>query len=180
MEAIKPTIGISYAVQGAAAVECTNRLLNFWRIRWDFEQVVDEEHPEAKLVSFKECQFDHKPSIEEVKYVIIASYNQDIDREIISGFSWNGIPVWLSSENQFNYKAAYDLAVQTDGATLPVRFKFGTDDDPVYYQFYTVDELRMFYMAVIDFVTWTLNEGWRQKDAFDWSQYQTLLAKDNV
>ena len=40
------------------------------------------------------------------------------------------MPVWLSSENQFNYKAAYDLAVQTGGATLPVTFKFGTDEVP--------------------------------------------------
>ena len=28
--------------------------------------------------------------------------------------------IWLSSENQFNYKVAYDLALQTNGANLPI------------------------------------------------------------
>lgn len=28
--------------------------------------------------------------------------------------------MWLSQENQYDYKAAYDLAFQTDGKTLPV------------------------------------------------------------
>ena len=66
----------SYAVQGIAPVECTNHMLDLWRIRWDFEQVVDEEHPDAKLVSFKECQFDHKPTMDEVKAIIEANSDQ--------------------------------------------------------------------------------------------------------
>ena len=38
---------------------------------------------------------------------------------------WNNKRIWLSSENQFNYKVAYDLALQTNGANLPIIFKFG-------------------------------------------------------
>ena len=49
-------------------------------------------------------------------------------------------PVWLSTENQYNYKAAYDLAVQTGGETLPVTFKFGSDEQPEYHTFEKLDE----------------------------------------
>ena len=41
--------------------------------------------------------------------------NDERDEKIVSGFVWRDMQVWLSSENQFNYKAAYDLAVQTKG-----------------------------------------------------------------
>jgi hypothetical protein len=69
-------------------------------------------------------------------------YNKQTDYKIVSGFKWKEKPVWLSSENQFNFKAAYDLAKQTDGANLPVMFKIGEENgDPVYYTFETIEEL---------------------------------------
>ena len=33
--------------------------------------------------------------------------NEKTDWKIKSGFTWKDYKVWLSSENQFNYKAAY-------------------------------------------------------------------------
>ena len=42
-------------------------------------------------------------------------YNKQTDEKILSGFVWKGMKVWLSAENQFNYKAAFDLAMQTAG-----------------------------------------------------------------
>jgi hypothetical protein len=68
--------------------------------------------------------------------------------------------VWLSTENQFNYKAAYDLAVQTQGATLPVMFKFGTTDKPVYYTFEDMETFTDFYTKAIHYVNTNLSEGW--------------------
>ena len=70
--------------------------------------------------------------------------NEETDWKIKSGFTWKDYKVWLSSENQFNYKAAYDLAVQTNGVSLPVTFKFGDNDNPVYYKFTTLEELTDF------------------------------------
>jgi hypothetical protein len=69
--------------------------------------------------------------------------------------------VWLSSENQFNYKAAYDLAVQTGGASLPVKFKFGTTEDPVYYTFTNINDLSDFYMSAMRYINQTLDQGWQ-------------------
>ena len=81
------------------------------------------------------------------------------------------VPVWLSSENQFNYKAAYDLAVQTAGATLPVVFKFGTDTEPVYREFATLEDLTDFYTKAMQHIQNTLADGWKKKDVFDLSLY---------
>ena len=85
---------------------------------------------------------------------------------------WNEMSVWLSTENQFNYKAAYDLAVQTAGATLPVKFKFGTDDVPCYHTFQTVEELSDFYIQSIQYVQNLLDECWNKKDAFSLDSYR--------
>ena len=80
--------------------------------------------------------------------------------------------VWLSAENQFNYKAAYDLAIQTAGATLPVTFKFGTDDVPCYHTFLTVEELTDFYTKAMRHIQFALATGWNNKDAFNLESYR--------
>lgn len=54
-------------------------------------------------------------TLEEIKEAILADINTQTDEKILTGFVWNDKPVWLSSENQFNFKAAYDLAIQTQG-----------------------------------------------------------------
>lgn len=115
---------------------------------------------------------NHKPDIEEIKALIKAAINAETDAKILSGFVWKGMPVWLSSENQFNYKAAYDMAVQTDGASLPVTFKFGTDSEEIYHEFATLDELNDFYVSCLSYVQQTLAAGWEEKQGVDWSMYE--------
>jgi len=84
---------------------------------------------------------------------------------------WKDMPIWLSTENQFNYKAAYDCARDTAGQSLPVKFKFGTDEEPVYYTFTTFEELQEFYMTSLQFVQQVLDEGWAEKDGLDLSVF---------
>ena len=50
-------------------------------------------------------------------------------------------------------------------------FKFGTDDEPQYREFTTVDELNDFYQKSISYVLTTLQEGWKKKDSFDVTLY---------
>lgn len=69
--------------------------------------------------------------------------------------------MWLSQENQYDYKAAYDLAFQTDGKTLPVSFKFGTDESPVYHTFEMFDELADFYTKAVKHIQEMLENGWK-------------------
>lgn len=153
-------------------LECINKRLGKWRVRCDYVS----EDKEKDSVSFVEKDFSHKPTIEEVKDFVIDVENAKIDERILGGFIWQDMPVWLSSENQFNYKAAYDLAVQTNGASLPVTFKFG-DSTPVYYTFETLEELSDFYTSAISYVNSVLADGWTKKDALDWGEYERLLEE---
>lgn len=156
-------------IEGSAGVqllECTHPAKNKWRIRWD---VQEKENGSA---NYMEEEFDHKPTEDEIKQTIIAWFNTQTDTTILSGFEWNGMSIWLSSENQFNYKAAYDLAVQTAGATLPVTFKFGTDEAPCYHTFTTVEELSDFYTKAMRHILSALADGWNKKDAFSLDSYR--------
>lgn len=149
-----------------ALIECINPRKNKWRVRWDVTKNDDGG------ASWMEEEYTHKPTIEEVKATITDWYNEQVDKKIRSGFEWDGMAIWLSTENQFNYKTAYDLAVQTNGATLPMTFKFGTDDEPIYKDFETIDELADFYTKAVAYVQSVLADGWSAKDNIDWTKYE--------
>ena len=118
------------------------------------------------------------PDMEMIKEAIISWYNQEIDKAILGGFDWKGMPVWLNSENQLNYKATFDLVMQFQGSkeTLPVTFKFGHDGESVYHEFTSVDELADFYLSSVAYVKGVLARGWARKDAIDWSVYERALT----
>lgn len=148
-----------------ADYKCVSPRKNKWKIRWN---ITEKDDGSAEWL---EKDFDHKPTIEEVRNVIIQYHNKQVDAKILSGYRWKDMPVWLSTENQFNYKASFDLAVQTNGENLPVRFKFGTDEEPLYHDFTTIEELTDFYMGAMSFINATLQEGWQAKDSIDLTLY---------
>lgn len=145
-------------------------------IMWDYKPIFKAnakgEEIETPLATWQEHTFDHIPTLSEIKNVIIDFYNIEIDKKIVSGLTWNDMQIWLSTENQFNYKAAYDLAVQTNGLNLPVTFKFGTNETPIYYEFSTIEELSNFYITSLTYVQNMLKEGWIKKDTINWEIYQ--------
>lgn len=150
-----------------------------WKIHFGFEPYyeVDEEgnKSETQLGTWTEALVPFKPSLEQLKKLILDAINKDVDEKILSGFVWKDMPVWLSTENQFNYKAAYDLAVMSSGQSLPVMFKFGTTENPVYYHFSTLEDISDFYVSAMTYINTTLAEGWSKKDAIDWSVYEEAL-----
>ena len=150
----------------AQLIECVNPVRDKWRIRWDVQEKEDG------TATYMEAEFPHRPTADEIRQTIVGWYNQQTEEAILSGFDYEGNMVWLSSENQFNYKAAYDLAVQTGGATLPVTFKLGSDEQPVYKVFNSLDELTAFYTAAMHHIQNALEEGWSRKDALDLSLYE--------
>ena len=85
-------------------LECTNPVKGKWRVRWDVRKHEDGS------ADYMEQEFGHRPTLEEMKGLILAWYNAKVDEAILSGFTYEDMPVWLSAENQFNYKSAYDLA----------------------------------------------------------------------
>lgn len=159
-----------HGTEGVKLTECINPERNKWRVRWDVQSNTDAERGSG--ANYEEAEFLHRPSLPEIKAVVLAWYNAQIDDRIRSGFVWREMAVWLSSENQFNYKAAYDLAVQTNGGSLPVTFKFGTEDVPVYKEFTILDELTDFYTGAMAYINGVLADGWAEKDGIDWSAYK--------
>lgn len=119
-------------------------------------------------------RFAYKPTDAEIKNTIIIQINKIVDEVILNGFRWNDLPVYLSTENQFNFKAAYDIAEMSGGATLPVKFKLGEDEtgQPQYWEFTSLDDFRDFYSKALNHVNSTLNAGWEEKDGVDWSVYE--------
>ncbi|MDR0892915.1 MAG: hypothetical protein LBN24_09915 [Mediterranea sp.] len=150
---------------GVPLIECSNPMRDKWRVRWDVQAT------DGGTATYMEEEFNHRPTGEEVKSLVVSWYNDCINATILSSFKYDGSTVWLSSENQFNYKASYDLAVQTGGSSLPVTIKIGDEDKPIYKVFNDLDELTAFYTAAMAHVQKTLEDGWKRKDAFDVTPY---------
>lgn len=167
--------------QGVSLVECANKRRQLYIVRADVQPNVTEESPNG--VTFVEHRFDHKPTMAEIKEFVLGVVNAKTDERIIGGFVWtpkaggDPIPVWLSTENQFNFKSAYDLAVQKQGATLPVTFKMGetADGTPVYHTFNDMYDADDFYLQAVAHINKTLADGWQEKDSIDWTPYEQAL-----
>ena len=121
---------------------------------------------------WKRDYYGAKPTRERLKADIEALINGMTDKKILSGFVWKDNPVWLSSENQFNFKAAYDLAFQTNGASLPARYKLGEDKEgnPIYFDFEDLATFQDFYTGAIAYIQKCINDGWEIKDGVDYDE----------
>ena len=142
-----------------------------YTIRWRWTPLLDEQGRETGYGYYSEHTFFTKPGLGQLKTFILNAINEDTGYKILTGFRWTVpstadseeptiISCYLSQENQFNYKAAYDLAFQTQGASLPFRLKFGSDTNPQYYDFTTLEEIGLFYRAAIAYIENTISEGW--------------------
>lgn len=118
--------------------------------------------------------------LSKIKEYILGYYNAEIDAKIHGGFVWTDPDgkqhsVWLSTENQFNYKAAYDAykagGMPADGFTA----KFGDTYEGDFYTFTDITALADFYLKGLQFVQSTLAAGWAAKNAIDWAEYEEAL-----
>lgn len=145
-------------------------------VMWDYKPIMKQNSKGDEIItplaSWQEKRFSYLPTFDEIKNLITDYYNCQINEEILCGFVWNGMQIWLTNENQFNYKAAYDLAVQTNGATLPVKFKFGDNSNAVYYVFTNLETLSDFYVKAIEHIKSALEKGWQKKDSINWDVYK--------
>lgn len=136
---------------------------NIVKIAFDYKPFYDIDEDgnkvESNVGTWVEHVFRKKPSLSQIKDFILTEINKKTDELILSGFVWKGVPIWLSMENQLNYKTAYDLAIQTNGQVLPT-FKFGTTESPVYHKFESLEDLKDFYISAMSYVTDTLATGW--------------------
>lgn len=120
---------------------------------------------------------DGKPTLESIKKAITADIDARTTDRIRSTFTWNQKPVWLSIENQMDWKAAYDRALQSDGANLPLKFKLGEQPDgtPVYHTFTSVNAFGDFHAAYLQHIQQCLADGYAEKDGIDWPPYAATV-----
>lgn len=147
-------------------IECVNPKQNKYIVRWDFISVDDN------IVEFQYKEFNYKPQLSEIKELITNYYNVKINKKIVEGFIYKNVNVWLSNENQFNYKIAYDVTIQKNGSNLPITFKFGSTENPYYMDFTTIQDLEDFYFKMFDYIQSVLREGWDIKNNINWNCYE--------
>lgn len=140
-------------------------------VRWNFQPEGDN------LVNYKEDYFYQRPTIEQIEGMILNGINAEVDKNILSGYYWKDMLVWLSAENQSNYKGALDLATQMPELVLPVTIKLGTTENPEYYTFTELQEFQQFYVGAFAHIQRCLSEGWAKKDSFDFEPYKELINK---
>ena len=106
-------------------------------------------------------------TLADVKKAVIDDINARVKNAIISGFVFNEKPVWLSEENQLNFAQA----------VAPVAMKVGEQENgtPVYISFETQADVTEFVNACIAWKMNCLSAGWAEKDAIDWTPYETAL-----
>lgn len=128
-----------------------------------------------------ECYWYKKPhpivTIDDIKTAIISGINNEAKTNIVEKFIYNDKKVWLSETNQLNYKAAYDLAVQTNGENLPYTIKVSDEDNADYIIFNNLIKFKDFYLAMIKHIQDNQKEAWRKKDNIDWNEYEKELDK---
>ena len=170
--------------QGSVSVpcaECTNTKLQTWRVRADiveYEEQREGSEEKNSGVTFIETEYPYKPSLVEIVAYVTAVKNRQIDDAIIGGYQWQGIPVWLSTENQFNYLMTLILAKLYEGSDLvkfPIIFKLGTDEEPVMHPFQDLQELESFCFGAFNYIQGVLAQGWKDKAAMDFTPYEQAL-----
>lgn len=112
----------------------------------------------------------YKPSIEEIRKDIGNLIDEQTSNKILSGFTYEGDSVWLSLENQLNFRSA---------VCFPCRFKIGeTEGVPTYRTFLSSDELLAFNNAITEYIHSCLEDGWKIKDSVDYNIYEE--AKNEI
>lgn len=131
-----------------------------------------------------------------VRDAIIADIDGQTDAKILNGYQWTilhgddagkTINVWLSKENQSNFKAKHDTATQYPQlTTYPIVYKVGEVEEedgikrPVYEHFQDVNELAQFYLGGLAYIEQTLAEGWARKDSIDWTPYKEYFPEESI
>lgn len=137
----------------------------------------DNEHAFWYEIVFYKKQVG-KPSFKMAKDAILEDINSQTDYKILTDLVWNDKPVWLSTENQFNFSEG-ERKAKDNPSRLPITYKIGQDSDgnPVYHTFTTVEEITGFYDTCFAYINQCLNEGWQRKDSIDWEPYKEYFPE---
>lgn len=149
---------------------------------------IDKTHYEWYEIYLNKSEIQ-QVNLQLVKDAIIKDIDARTDEKILCGYPWTvlhgddagkEVKVWLSKENQTNYKAKYDLHYQKPEAlTFPTVYKIAEDENKVgiFEEFADFAELEQFYLGGIAYIEATVQAGWAEKKAFDWTPYEALYPQ---
>lgn len=106
--------------------------------------------------------FDHKPTWDEVKAVLVEAINEHTKETILNGFVWCDKYVWLSDENQRNFMMIENLT--SENYPLNVKINEDANGEPIYYTFVSDEEFAAFSKLASQHVIDTWQAGWKEKD----------------
>lgn len=109
--------------------------------------------------------FDHQPTWDEVKAVLVDAINEHTKETILNGFVWCDKYVWLSDENQRNFMMIEKLT--SEKYPLNVKINEDADGEPVYYTFVSNEEFAVFNKLASQHIIETWQAGWKEKDNLD-------------
>lgn len=112
-------------------------------------------------------KFDHKPSAEEVKEVVLSAIDEETRSRIINGLRFDGMKVNLTVENQLNY------AMFKSRGRYPVVIKVEDDEGNDVVLSLTKERYAEFYLSVQGHISECVQSCWNEKAELDLSCYLT-------
>lgn len=150
----------------APKIECVDKM-SLYAVRWDYRsEVVDEE----VIHTCMQEMYPAKPTLAQIKATIYTWFNEVAKDAIMGTFLWRGVQLWLSTENQSNYAAAYSM-LQAGVQLLPITLRGGSDEEPVYLTIETKAEFDEFWQSARRHIDTIRQSTWDAKAAFDFSDY---------
>lgn len=114
---------------------------------------------------------NRKPTPETIKEEINTYINENVKKSIINDFTWNGMKVYLSLENQIDYKLLFDITLLQDGTNLPEVIKLKQGKETVHYSIESVEEFKDFMLSMNRHIRECLKQGRELKESIDYSEY---------
>lgn len=167
---------------GGKLLYCIDPTSDRWLMAYDLkEEPLPEDAPEGTMPSYSYAThlFDHQPTHEEVTELIYGAINEACDEAILTGCTYTTLEdtphrcqLYLNQQNQFNWKAIYDMAKHSGGGNLPAILKLGiSDEDAYYYTITTMRQLEHFILSVFKHIETTLASCWMAKQHLNLTPY---------
>ncbi|MDM1523852.1 hypothetical protein HX088_11300 [Empedobacter sp. 225-1] len=157
----------TYSTESTQLFECFNKINNTFIVRFD-ETKIDNGYKYQQFLVVGD------KAIETIKTTINNYYNEKCSDEILKGFKLDSDIVWLSSENQINYKIYYDFALfnhQNDLEFKPIKIKIGDETNTKYHTFESFNDFQKFVFDYTEHIQNTISKYWDLKDSIEWEKY---------
>lgn len=118
-------------------------------------------------------RFNHRPTLDEIKGMIIQVIESESAQRLRYGLEWNGLPVEYTEERKSDLTGML-VAMQAGIMPLPVTLNLGSypDGSPVFYEFTKAEEVIGVAAAISNHKIATCNSEWKEKSSVDWSVYE--------